>query len=70
MATWQPQPQGLSDLLQLLKEAVNPNASQTAITEVCKSLTSARTLRCPFLEIHLNANRCCSSETGVLQQSA
>ncbi|KAI9283036.1 armadillo-type protein [Umbelopsis sp. AD052] len=33
MATWQPQPQGLSDLLQLLKEAVNPNASQTAITE-------------------------------------
>jgi hypothetical protein len=34
MATWQPQPQGLSDLLQLLKEAVNPNASQTAITEV------------------------------------
>jgi hypothetical protein len=45
MATWQPQPQGLSDLLQLLKEAVNPNASQTAITEVCRSLTSARTLR-------------------------
>lgn len=28
MSTWQPQPQGLSDLLQLLREAISPTDSQ------------------------------------------
>lgn len=28
MSNWQPQPQGLSDLLQLLREAINPTDSQ------------------------------------------
>jgi hypothetical protein len=42
MAAWQPQPQGLSDLLQLLKEAVTPDANQTAISEVCLTLRTQR----------------------------
>ncbi|KAI9283119.1 armadillo-type protein [Sporodiniella umbellata] len=29
MSTWQPQPQGLSELLQLLREAINPTDSQS-----------------------------------------
>jgi transportin-1 len=28
MSTWQPQPQGLADLLQLLREAINPTDNQ------------------------------------------
>jgi hypothetical protein len=36
MSTWQPTSQGLSDLLQLLKEAINPTDSQ-AVQQVIKN---------------------------------
>lgn len=34
MSTWQPSPQGLSDLLQLLREAINPTADGHNVQEV------------------------------------
>lgn len=34
MSIWQPSPQGLSDLLQLLREAINPTADGQNVQEV------------------------------------